>query len=407
MIRQRQLSSLVFQEGQTSLVDIPRDAVYHMLRLACFGGTISSTYGTGPTGPTFDSAFPFSLIRNMRVLRNGGDVIWQGSGAQFAKEHYFLNNSAPKARLYTLASNVETLLTAVTSRGLAIPANADGIMANLVEFVGASTASTTQTSCLFDFQAEMWFQMPNDKAAATLVDARKLASFQLEITWATLSTIIIPGTNNTANTCVATVQLLATDQDNVDLDEPFGTFKRSSNSYNSYSYGSSQNQVMLNRGNFYQGIILQTRALKTGSSVVLRPENSVVQTIENRINSNFQLRKEDFRQLQAKNNGDNGGRSQVYNIAEGLPQGWAFMEYTAAMESASELVATNVMDQFDLMLSINAIGSATNGATTGSTNPFIDVMSLEIIPGVSVSAKAPQGSFAGSIARTSAKPNYK
>ena len=405
MIRVRQLATVNFQEGGIQLLDIPRDAVYHMIRIACFGGSLVGTFGAGPTGPILDSTFPFCLIRNMRLLRNGSDVVWQGSGAQLAKEHYYLNNAFPKARIYTSAANVETILTA-TSRGQTIPATAEGIGANLVEFVGASAASTTATT-LFDMQMEMWLQMPNDKAAATLVDARKLASYQLEITWATLSTILIPGTNNTGNAVSATFQILATDQDNVDIDQPFGTFKRSTQSISNFTYGSQNNQVILNRGNFYQGIIVSTRAFKSGSTVVLRPENSVISTINNRINSNFFLRTEDFRQLQAKNQGDNNGRGQVYNIAEGLPQGWAYMEYTSAMESASELVATYVMDLFDLMLSINAIGSATNGVTTASTNPQIDFLLQEIIPGVSVSANAPQGSFAGSVARTSAKPMVK
>jgi len=403
MIRIRQLTSVVFQEGQTVLVDLPRDAVYHMLRFACFQGAVNSTYGLAPTGPQFDSAFPFSLMRSIRVIRNGSDVVWQGSGAQLAKEHYYLNNAFPKARLYTKAANVETLLTGAT-RGQTIPATSEAIGADLVEFVGASSASTAQVSALFDAQMEMWFQMPNDKAAATLVEARKLASFQVEIIWATLSSIIIPGTNNTANAIQASFQILSTDQDNVDVNENFGTFKRSSNTLGNLPYGSQNQQVILPRGNFYQGIILQSKAFKTGSAIVMRPENNVIGTVDNRINSNFSLRREDFRQLQAKNQGDNGGRGQVYNFAEGHPQGCAYLEYTSAMESASELVASYVMDQFDLQLTLQDIGAATNGVTTAATLPRIDLLIQEIIPGVSVSQSAPQGAFAGSISKTSAKP---
>jgi hypothetical protein len=343
------------------------------------------------------------LIRNLRVIRNGSDVVWQGSGAQLAKEHYYLNNAFPKARLYNTTSNVETLLSG-TSRGVTVPASAEGIGANVLQFVGSSSASTTITSCQFDAQAEIWFQMPNDKAAATLVDARKLASFQVEITWATLSSIIVPGTNNTANTCSATFQIMSTDQDNVDVNENFGTFKRSTLSISNFTYNSQNNQILLPRGNFYQGIILSTRAFKANSAIVLQAENSVISTVDNRINSNFSLRREDFRQMQAKNQGDNGGRGQVFNIAEGCPQGWAFIEYTSAMDSASELVASYVMDQFDLQVQLQDISSASNGVTTASTTPQIDLFIQEIIPGVSVSQNAPQGSYAGSIGKTSAKP---
>ena len=54
-----------------------------------------------------------------------------------------------------------------------------------------------------------------------------------------------------------------------------------------------------------------------------------------------------------------------------------------------------------------SIGSATNGVTIVSTNPVIDILTQEVIPGVSVGAQAPQGVQNGSIASTSAKPYYR
>ena len=61
-------------------------------------------------------------------------------------------------------------------------------------------------------------------------------------------------------------------------------------------------------------------------------------------------------------------------------------------------------DVFDILITTQAIGSATNGVTTGATLPIIDILTQEVIPGVSVGAGAPQGAQNGSIGKTSAKP---
>jgi len=406
MFRERQLASIAYAAGQVSRARLPNDAVYHQLQFAIFGGSVSSVFGLAPSGPVFETNFPFSLIRDMRIIRNGSDIIWQGSGAQLAKEHYYLNNSPAKARLYTTTSNVETLLTG-TSRGVTVPANSSGINANLLEFVGTSSVSTTQVSCQFDMQMEMWFQLNLDSTKAscnTLVDARKLATFDIEITWADVTSIITAGTNNTSNTITATLQVLSIDQDNVDVNTNFGTFKRSAFQYSSFPYGSSNQQILLARGNYWYGMILQTRAFKTSSTTISHPENNVLGSIQNRLNTNFQLRIADFAQLQAKNISDNGGRQAPYDLAQGHPQGWAAIQYTAALDNPGELIPTYVTDVFDLLLTYQAIGSATNGVTTAATLPQLDILTQEVIPGVTVSTSAPQGATNGSIGGTSAKP---
>lgn len=407
MFRERQLASVDFAAGQTKRARLPNDAVYHQLQFAIYQGTITGTFGTGPTGPVLDSRFPFSLIRDMRIIRNGSDVVWQGSGAQLQHEHYMLNNSAPLARLYTTSSNVETLLTA-TSRGITIPGNSNGIMANVVQFVGASAVSSTAVTN-FDMQMEMWFQIPVDGRSATntLVDSRKLSTFDLEITWADLSSIIIPGTNNTANAISCVLQVLSIDQDNVDVNENFGTFKRSSFQYSSFPYNSSNQQIQLARGNFWLGMLLETRAYKANSTIIPQADNGILGSIQNRLNTNFQLRVVDFPQLQAKNIGDNGGRASPYCVAGAGPQGRAAIQYTAALDNPGEMIATYVTDVFDLLLAFKAISAAQNGVTTNATLPILDILTQEVIPGVTVSASAPQGAANGSIGRTSAKPYVK
>ena len=149
---------------------------------------------------------------------------------------------------------------------------------------------------------------------------------------------------------------------------------------------------------------MQTRAYKTGSTTILRPENNVLGNVQNRLNTNFQLRTMDFVQMQAKNISDNGGRQSPYGVAGGSKQGWAAIEYTASLDNPGEMIPTYVTDVFDLLLTYQALGSATNGATTGGSLPVLDILTQEVIPGVTVSASAPQGAQNGSIGRTSAKP---
>lgn len=406
MIRERQVNSVSFSDGGLSVVDLPRDAVYHMIQLSVFGGTWVSVQGSMGTGPALESNFPFSLIRSVRLIRNGSDVVFQGSGAQLAKEHYYLNKAAPFARLYTTSSNVETLRTA-TVRGITVPANPDGICANGGGFSIPDAAGSSVT-LQFDMEVELWLQMgPSDAWYGTLLDARSLASFQLEIQWATVASLNIPGTANTSNTVTANFAISSIDQDNLKVDEPLGTFKRSTISQSQIPYSTSNFQVLLPRGNFFQGIIFQTRAQKAASTTVLFPENNVLGQIQNRINSNYYLRSTTFQLLQAKNMSDAGGRPQPYSTAQGMPQGWAYLYYPSASDQASELVPSYVMDQFDLQLTTQALSASQNGVTTSSTNPAIDLFMQEIIPGADIGKNAPQGAVNGSIARTTVKPYSK
>lgn len=402
MIRERQIQSLAYAAGQQQTVDLPRDAVYHMIQLQCLGGAVVSTQGAMGTGGTFEAAFPFSLLEEIRVIRNGSDVVFQGSGAQLAKEHYYLNTTAPFARLYTSASNVETLRTA-TVRGITVPANSDGISANGGGFT-IPTAANSSATVLFDMQVELWFQLgPEDAYFVSLVDARPLATFQLQVRYAATNQLVIPGTAETV-AITANFAVLSYDQDNLAINQPFGTFKRSSQTYANFAYGSSNQQILLPRGNFYQGIIMSTRAYKASSTVIPAPENAVLGQILNRINTNYQLRQTTFQSLQAKNLSDYGGRAQPYQTAQGMPQGWAYLYYPVAGDKAAELVPTFTMDTFDLLITAQALTAAQNGVTTAATLPVIDLLIEEVIPGVSVSKNAPQGAMAGSIARTSAKP---
>ena len=362
----------------------------HFLQFSVFGGTLTSVQGAMGTGPYLVPGFPFTLIRQMRVLRNGSDVVAALSGEMLAKHHFYLNKAHPMARLYTTTSNVETLLTS-SVRGLTIPANSEGIGSNQASFKMADAASSSAVLS-FDMQLELWFQMSSDDAYyATLVDSRKLATFQVEITWATeAQQIATAGTANTSYAASFNMGILSLDQDNLDVKNDFGTFKRSMNTYANLAYSSSNNQILLPRGNFYHGIIVETKAFKAGSSTNMIAENSVIDSIENRINTSFSLKKFGFRQLQAKNIADSGGRPQAWDLAQGAPQGYAYISYHNAAQKAAELVPTYVMDQFDLQLGLNALGSATNGVTTNASLPSIALLIEEVVPGVSIGSGAPQ-----------------
>lgn len=409
MFRQRQLASLEYKPGQVTRQRLPNDAVYHQLQLSCFGGLVTSTFTAGTnTGPVFASDFPACLIRDLRIIRNGGDIVWQGSGAQFFKEHLYLNKAPASARLYNTTAQAETLLTQ-TVRGVSIPSNSQGIAADIAQFVGnKQDTAGSLTSVMFDFQAEMWFQLPLEGKSAvnTLVDARKLATFDIEITWNDVTAIMIPGTNNTANAITAIIGVSSSDQDSVSLDEEFGTFKRTGYQYSNFAYGSSNNQINLPRGNLFLGMLFSTRAYKANSTLIPQYENSVISQMQNRINTSYQLRIHDFKQLQAKNMGDGGGgRHLPYSQHHGAPQGWAAIEYSAQLDNPGELIKTYVADQFDILLSINAASQATNGTTTAATLPVIDVLTQEVIPGRTTSGQP--GLQAGSTTATSAKPYTK
>lgn len=402
MIRERQINTLTITAGATQTIDLPRDAVYHMIQLSCSAGQYIYSQAAAGTGVAFEENFPFSIISNLRLLRNGSDVVFQGSGALLAKEHFFLNKSHPHARIYKLATSVETLFTA-TSRGVTVPSNSEGIGAAVASFQDA--VATATITILFDFLLEMWLQCgPDDGYYGTLIDARKLSSYQLEVTWAPLAAFHIPGTNNSAQSIAGTVQVSSIDQDNVDLNEQFGTFKRSTLAFSNLQYSSSNNQVLLPRGNYFQSIILQTLAQKARSTTVFAPENHVLTQINNRINSNYTLRATTWNDLQRKAIGDNPGCVGAFDVAGHGPQGFSRLYYPVAGNSMAELIPTYDMDQFDVQLSLDALANATNGVTTAATVPVINMLLGEIIPGVNVGANGPRGAQAGSLRQTSAKP---
>ncbi len=217
-----------------------------------------------------------------------------------------------------------------------------------------------------------------------------------------MTDVIIPGTGN-VNTIAASGHILSYDQDNLSVDIDFGTFKRSQLSFNNIGYNSSNFQILFPRGNYFHGIIMETLAAKAASTTVLSHENACVGSIINRINSNFQLRVSNFEWLQRKNQAD-GCANAAFSGSRGMPNGSSYIYYPCVGDRGSELVPTHVMDQFDEQISTNTLASAENGATTASTNPTINYLLEEVIPGVSLGDSYPTAAQAGSKRSTSAKP---
>lgn len=418
MIRERNIQSLTYAAGSSQILDLPRDAVYHIIQLS-MTGTVTNVQGASTgTGVIFDDCFPFSLLKNIRLIRNGSDVVYQSSGCLLAKEHYYLNETWPHARLYTISNSVETLLLSsaglsLGSKGITVPANDEGIGMTQVQFATTSAAGTTVV-VNFDFQVDLFLQMgPGDLYYGSLVDARRLATFQLAVDYAAVTDVTIPGVLNT-NTIAATGRVLSYDQDNLATDIDFGTFKRSMLSISNLTYGSSNQQILLTRGNYFHGVIIDTLAQKAASTTVLSHENAVISSLINRINTNFQLRVANWEDLQRKNQSD-GCANNAYTGSRGLPNGTAYIYFPVTGDRASELVPTHVMDQFDLLLSLGSattvagpsnagISGPENGATTASTNPTLNLLLEEIIPGVSMGDSYPTAAQAGSKRATSAKP---
>lgn len=403
-------------------MDLPRDATYHIIQIEG-SGAVTNVQGVSGTGCVFDDCFPFSILKNIRLLRNGSDVVFQGSGCLLAKEHYYLNERFPHARMYILSgTSIETLLLSTAglslgSKGVTIPANSAGIGCTQVQF--ATTTNDESTVVVnFDFQVDLYLQMgPEDIYYGTLVDARRLATYQLAFDYAAVTDVVIPGTANT-NTIAASGRILSYDQDNLATDIDFGTFKRSQLSYANIPYGANNYQVLLPRGNYMHGIVIETLAQKAGSTSVLCHENAVIVSMINRINSNFQLRQDNWEDLQRKNQAD-GCVGSAYSGSRGQPNGSAYLYYPVTGDRAAELVPTHVMDQFDLQLALGSATSLTantanpsitgpeNGVTTSSTNPTINFLIEEVIPGVSLGESYPTAAMAGSKRATSAKPYSK
>lgn len=421
MIRERSIQSWTYSAGQSQVLDLQRDAVFHILQIEG-QGTFTSQMPTTGANTIFDDCFPFSIFKNLRLIRNGSDVVYQSSGCLLAKEHYYLNEQFPHARIYTISNSVETLLLstaggALGGKGVTVPANDEGIGMTQVQFAVTSGAAAATTTVNFDFQMDLYLQMgPTDLYYGTLVDARRLATFQLVLDYANVSDVSIAGSGN-VNSIIASGRVLSYDQDNLKTDIDFGTFKRSQQQYSSFPYGSSNNQVLLPRGNYFHGIIAETLAAKAASTTVLSHENAAITTIVNRINTNFQLRNINWEDLQRKNQAD-GCAVPAFTGSRGAPNGSAYLYFPVTGDRGSELVPTHVMDVFDLQVAFassatvagpsNAgINGPENGVTTSSTNPTLNLLLEEVIPGVSLGDNYPTAAMAGSKRATSVKPYTK
>lgn len=402
-IRERTVQTLTYVSGGRTRQRLPTDAVFHALRLNVEGGTFSTAQGAMGTGPTLVPGFPFSLIQQVSIIRNGSDYFYSVTGEQLAKQHYYLNNSFPKARLYTTNANVETLRTA-TVRGVTVPATSEVLGQNLGGFSVPDAPASTGT-VQFDMQADILFQIPNlDQYFATLVDGRPLSDFAIEIQWANVNDqIAVAGTANTSNSASFNVTVNSLDQDNVQENIDWGTFKRSQIVPAGIAYGSQNQQILLPKGNLLTELIFETKAFKAGSATVPVAENDVLGLINLRVNTQFQLKTLTFRQWQSNNVADNGGRQNAFALASGTPQGYCQIPLFNATQDLKEALPTFAFDTLDLQVSANALGSATNGATTGGSLPQVAVLVSEVIPGKTVSASAPQGAINGSTSRTSAK----
>ena len=418
MIRERRLAAPAYSPGQQVSVELPKDAVYHQLMLE-LDGQFTTVYPAGSSGTTvgtrFSPGFPFNLISKLRLVRNGSDTVWQGSGKQLAKESLALNSRYPFARMWfdsgtTGANGTAYALLTKSINGMTIPSNSEGIGSNSATFSETPTGSST-TIVNFRCMLEMWLQLGvSDNFFTTLLDARPLASFILEITWANITDFCLVGSYlGGAGTLTQTVNcsIQSYDQDNIQLGVPFGTFKRASFNPPGLAFSSSQVQALLPRGNLYYGILIETLGFKSsGLATIAEPGNDILGEIQNRINSNYLLRDVYFRDLQAKNRNDGLIPSNSFEPWGAGPLGWAFMYYPCTGDSIKELVGTYQFDQFDLLLNINSTtgtGSSLSDGNTYNGTPVINLLTQEVIPGRSVGSGA-RGAFAGSISSTTAKP---
>lgn len=412
MIRERRLQSIAFNAGQTVSVELSKDAIYHQIQVE-LDGSVTIVYANS-AGTSVNSklapGFPFSLVNRLRLLRNGSDTVWQGSGKQLAKEMLFLNGRYPFSRLWIDGSSgtgtAYALLTKAVN-GVTIPSNSEGIGCNNATF---TDVAANNVSTIIDFRCmmELWLQLGVDeKYFTTLLDARPLSSFTMEITWANQSEYLVLGSQN-AVAATATVAVNCSvqsyDQDNVQNGIAFGTFKRASVQVPGLGYSGTNTQYLLPRGNLFYGCIFEALGLKAAGLVTIpEPGNDIVTEIINRMNSNYALRDVFWRDLQAKNRDDGLVPSSPYDAWGAGPLGWASLYFPCTGDSIKELIATYTMDQFDLAISTNGSTGGGDGNTYNGT-PTLNILTQEVIPGKSTNSSTARGAFAGSIAATAAKP---
>ena len=412
MIRERRLNSPVFTPGQVVSTELPKDAVYHQIQLE-LDGKITIAYGAAvgaSVNTQLAEGFPFSLISKIRLIRNGSDVVYQATGKQLAKEQLYMNQRFPFARLWfdsTSTNGTPNSLLTKTINGVTVPSNSEGIGCNAAVFTDTAAQSATN---VIDFRCllEMWLQLGvDDSYFTTLVDARPLASYVLEITWANTSEYCVLGSQNAVTATVTPTvncSVQSYDQDNLQSGIAFGTFKRASFQPPGIGFGSNNTQALLPRGNLYMGIIAESLGLKaSGLATIAQPGNDIVGEIQNRINSNYLLRDVFFKDLQAKNRNEGMVPSSPYDTWGGGPLGWAYLYFPSTGRTIKELVASYTMDQFDLLISTNSATGAGDGNVYNGT-PTMNLLTQEVIPGRSVSASSARGAFAGSAVATSAKP---
>lgn len=417
MIRERRLGNVTYTAGQQSSFDIPRDAVFHQIQIQ-LNGSILNTYAAGAasglgTATQFAQGFPFNLISRLQLIRNGSDVVWSGSGKQLAKESMILNDTFPFARLWVDAASAlgtQGALLSKAVRGVTIPANSEGIGCNNAIFTDAAVSTTAATSSTIDFAClmEMWLQLPVDKYFVTLVDARPLATFQLQIVWEQIANIIVAGLNSagvaSTTTPTVTCTIQSYDQDNLKQGITFGTFKRSNMSPPGLSYSGTNQQFLLPKGNLYFGILFETLGTISGTlgGTIPIPGNDILTEIVNRVNTNYYLRDVFWRDLQAKNRNDQAVPVSPYDTLNAGVLGWAALKYPITGDKLKELVQTFSYDNFDILFNIAAASGGQDGNTYTGT-PVVNLLTQEVIPGRSVAASGARGAFAGSIASTSAK----
>ena len=107
MIRERRLGTVTYGgAGAVNTFEISKDAVYHQIQLE-IDGNLSIVYqtGTAQVNSQLAEGFPFNLIQRIRLIRNGADIVWAGSGKQLAKETLILNGTFPFARIWVDRTN--------------------------------------------------------------------------------------------------------------------------------------------------------------------------------------------------------------------------------------------------------------------------------------------------------------
>lgn len=273
----RILPTKKFEEGSTISVDVPRDSVYKHLLLT-LSGSVITTYGAG-TPVSDDTATMNRLINSIDIISNGSFTIKSVTPWMMHIQQFMATSIFGVRRSVVGATAVDT-------------PNEDGAFS-----YGTTGQYTSVAESIFISFENV---LAGKGRMNTLWDTRGLASAEIKISTASFKNLQSSANYATApvvySSSTLEIQIETVETQNVPLNVFFSAWKQTTKQV---AFTAQTNDFLLdvNRGNFLQGIMFETRNGDTDRLL----SNDVLGTIKLIINGTNYLQNTTFKSLQAKN----------------------------------------------------------------------------------------------------------